>query len=35
VAKEGDGWLTREIGGYVGRWTAKQGEQWVSRDMDG
>ncbi len=23
VAKEGDGWLCREIGGKVGRWAAK------------
>ncbi len=26
MAKQGDGWLSREMGGEVGRWVAKEGE---------
>jgi hypothetical protein len=43
VAKQGDGWLSREMGGYAGRWLAKQGDGcmakqgdgWLSREMGG
>ncbi len=33
VAK--DGWLSREMGGKVGRWVAKYGDGWLSREMGG
>ncbi len=33
MAKEGDGWPNREIGGQVRRLVAKEGDGWVSRDM--
>ncbi len=33
MAKYGDGWLSREMGGYVGRWVAKLGGEWLSREM--
>jgi hypothetical protein len=31
VAKEGEGWLSREMGGLVGRWVAKQRDGWLRR----
>ena len=34
VAKEGDGWLRREMGGYEGIWVARVGE-WVAKEGDG
>jgi hypothetical protein len=33
VAKEGDGWLRREMGGLVGRWVAQEEDGWLSREM--
>jgi hypothetical protein len=35
VPKEGDGWLSREMGGYVGKWVAKEGDGWQRREMCG
>jgi hypothetical protein len=35
VAKQGDGWLSREMVGLVGRWVAKEGYGWLSREMGG
>ncbi len=42
MAKLGDGWLSWEPGGLVGRWVAKEGDGrlsqgggWLSREMDG
>jgi hypothetical protein len=35
VAKQGDGWLSKEMGGYVWIWVAKKGDGWLSREMDG
>ncbi len=35
MAKQGDGWLSRETGGKVGIWVAKHGDGWLSRDMGG
>ncbi len=29
VAKKGDGWLSWEIGGYIGRWVAMMGDGWL------
>ncbi len=31
MAKKGDGWLSREISGYVGRWVAKKTDGWINR----
>jgi hypothetical protein len=33
VAKKGNGWLRREMGGKEGRWVAKKGDGWPSREM--
>ncbi len=35
MAKQGDGWLRREMGGFVGKWVAKYGDGWLSREMGG
>ncbi len=35
MAKLGDGWLSKEKGGYVKRWVAKMGDGWLSREMSG
>jgi hypothetical protein len=35
MAKQRDGWLRRETGGYVGRWVAKQEDGWLTREMGG
>ncbi len=35
MAKQGDGWLSREMGGYVEGWVAKYGDGWLSREMGG
>jgi len=35
VAKEGDGWLRREMGDNKGRWVAKEGDGWLRREMGG
>jgi hypothetical protein len=35
VAKEGDGWLSREMGGLLWRWVAKQGDVSLSREIGG
>jgi hypothetical protein len=31
----GDGWLSREMGGQVGRWVAKYGDRWLCTEMGG
>jgi hypothetical protein len=35
--KEGDGWLSksREMGGNLEWWVAKQGDEWLRIEMDG
>jgi hypothetical protein len=33
IAKQGDGWLSREMVGLAGRCVAKQGDGWLSREM--
>jgi hypothetical protein len=35
VAELRDGWLSWEMGGYVGRWVAKLGDGWLSCEMGG
>ncbi len=35
MAKQGDGWLSMEMGGQAGRWVAKQGDGLLSREMGG
>jgi hypothetical protein len=32
---EGDVWLSREMGGKVGRWVANQGDGWLSMQLGG
>ncbi len=33
--KEGDGWLSREMGGNLERWVAKQVDGWLIRETGG
>ncbi len=35
VAKQGDGWLSKDMGGYVERWVAKQKNRWLTKEMGG
>jgi len=35
VAKKGDGWLKREMGGLKGRWVDKKGDGWLKRELGG
>jgi hypothetical protein len=35
VAKQGDGWLSRGMGGYARGWVAKKGDGWLRRVMGG
>jgi hypothetical protein len=35
MAKYGDGWLSREMGGLAGRSVAKYGDGWLSTGMGG
>ncbi len=35
MAMQGDVWLSREMGGYAGRWVAKEGDGWLTREVSG
>jgi hypothetical protein len=32
VAQQGDGWLSREMGGWIGGWVAQQRDGWLSTE---
>ncbi len=35
MAKKGDCWLRREMGGYEEGWVAEKGDGWLRRGMGG